>query len=848
MAKQPTPSFNWFLTMAWRDSRKNRSRLLLFMSSMVLGIAALVAINSFGDNMRNEINGEAKKLLGADLEVESRFPITDTVRAFFDSLGAEKSEEISFASMVLFPEDGGTRLVQVRAIEGEFPFYGAIETQPVEASRSFRNAQEALADNTLMLQFNAKPGDPVKVGELTFTLEGSIHKVPGQPGIAATVAPPVYIPMQYLEETGLLQKGSRLNYKLYLKFPDNTNMAQLMEETIVPFLDKEELRFDDVEERKEEIGESYDNLTGFLNLVAFIALLLGCLGVASAVHIYLREKVLSVAVLRCLGGKGAYGLWIFLIQIAVMGLLGAVVGAALGTAIQFMLPALFSEFIPVEVDIAISWGAIFQGILTGLLIAVLFALLPLLSVRKVSPLRTLRTSYEGDQSPDPLRYLIFGLIAIFVFLFSFLQLREWDEALFFTGGTFIAFLILGGLARLLMLAVRRFFPTGWSYLWRQSLANLYRPNNQTLVLIVTIGLGTALIGVLFFVQQVLIDKVALTGSEHQPNMVLFDIQSDQEESLAELTKSFDLPLIQQVPVVTMRLSGLEGSTVDEIKEDTTDHIRDWVLNREYRVTYRDSLIDSEEIVRGNWHGTVQSPGDSIFVSLEDGLAESMKVDIGDKVSFNVQGALIDTYVGSIRKVDWQRVQTNFLVLFPTGVLERAPKFHVIITRVETDQTAAQFQQAVVKQYPNVSVIDLKLILQTVDDILNKISFVIRFMAFFSIITGIIVLIGSVIISKYQRIQESVLLRTIGASRKQIFGINVLEYFFLGSLASLAGIGIALLGGWLLAQYSFETPFSPSILVVIAVYLAITGLTVLIGLANSRSIVNNPPLEILRREV
>ncbi|MEM9675353.1 MAG: FtsX-like permease family protein [Bacteroidota bacterium] len=841
-------NFSWFLKMAWRDSRKNRSRLLLFMSSMVLGIAALVAINSFGDNMRREIDGEAKKLLGADLVVESRFPITDTVRAFFDSLDTEQSEEISFASMVLFPESGGTRLVQVRALEGDFPYYGAIETQPVEASRSFRSGQEALADNTLMLQFDAQPGDPIKVGELTFTLDGSIHKVPGQPGIAATVAPPVYIPLSYLEETGLLQKGSRVNYKLYLKFPERTNVAQLMAETIVPFLEKEELRYDDVDERKEEIGESYQNLTGFLNLVAFIALLLGCLGVASAVHIYLREKVLSVAVLRCLGGKGAYGLWIFLIQIAVMGLLGAVVGAGLGTVIQFVLPELFADFIPVEVDMALSWSAILQGVITGLLIAVLFALLPLLSVRKVSPLRTLRASFEGDQSPDPLRFLVFGLIAVFVFLFSFLQLNNWLDALIFTGGTFIAFLILGGMARLLMLVVRKFFPTGWSYLWRQSLANLYRPNNQTLVLIVTIGLGTALIGVLFFVQQVLIDKVALTGSEHQPNMVLFDIQSDQEKELAQLTQSYDLPLIQQVPVVTMRLGGLEGRTVTEIKEDTTDQVRGWVLNREYRVTYRDSLISSEEIVQGEWLGTVNSPSDSVFVSLEDGLAESMQVDIGDKVTFNVQGAMIDTYVGSIRKVDWQRVQTNFLVVFPTGVLERAPKFHVIITRVESDQTAANFQQAVVKQYPNVSVIDLKLILQTVDDILNKIAFVIRFMAFFSIITGIIVLIGSVIISKYQRIQESVLLRTIGATRKQIFGINVLEYFFLGSLASLAGIGIALLGGWLLAQYSFETPFTPSLLVVLIVYLAITGLTMLIGLANSRSIVNNPPLEILRREV
>ena len=262
------------------------------------------------------------------------------------------------------------------------------------------------------------------------------------------------------------------------------------------------------------------------------------------------------------------------------------------------------------------------------------------------------------------------------------------------------------------------------------------------------------------------------------------------------------------------------------------------------MTYRDSLIDSEELVRGRWRGTA---GDSIFVSLEEGIAEDMQADIGDKVTFNVQGAVMDTYVGSIRKVDWQRVQTNFLVLFPTGVLERAPQFYVLMTRVTSDQQAAKFQQSVVKGFPNVSVIDLKLILKTVDEIIGKISFVIRFMAFFSIITGIIVLIGSVIISKYQRIQESVLLRTIGARRGQILSINALEYFFLGSLAALTGIFIALLSSWALAQFSFKVPFDPSVGPVAMAYAAITAMTMLIGLSNSRSILNNPPLEVLRKE-
>ena len=238
----------------------------------------------------------------------------------------------------------------------------------------------------------------------------------------------------------------------------------------------------------------------------------------------------------------------------------------------------------------------------------------------------------------------------------------------------------------------------------------------------------------------------------------------------------------------------------------------------------------------------------VNISLEQRWAQRQKINIGDTLTFNVQGALIPTIVSSFREVDWNRIQTNFLVVFPTGVLEDAPQFHVLLTKVKSDQASAQFQQAMVQQFPNVSIIDLGLVLKTIDDILDKIGFVIRFMAGFSIITGLIVLIASVLISKYQRVQESVLLRTLGASRKQILAITALEYFFLGSLASFTGILLSLMGSWALAKYSFKTPFVINALPLLAVFILICLLTVVIGLVNSRGILNKPPLEVLRQDV
>ena len=306
----------------------------------------------------------------------------------------------------------------------------------------------------------------------------------------------------------------------------------------------------------------------------------------------------------------------------------------------------------------------------------------------------------------------------------------------------------------------------------------------------------------------------------------------------------------------MRLQSVNDITYEQVVEDTTIEYRTGMFRREWRVTYRDSLIESEELATGGLELNPNHPGELrrkrdegvVLVSLEDGYAERNKLKLGDKLVWNVQGVPVTTYLGSTREVDWNRVQTNFLALFPTGVLEQAPQFHVLITRVKSTEEGALFQREVVRQFPNVSVIDMGLILSTIDEILDKIAFVIRFMALFSIVTGLLVLISSVILSKFQRIKESVLLRTMGGSRRQILSINSLEYFFLGSLASLSGILLAMLGSWGLAFYSFESTFVPNMVPIVVVYLVITLLTILIGLANSRGIISKPPLEVLRNEV
>jgi putative ABC transport system permease protein len=834
--------------MAWRDSRRNRSRLFLFVSSIILGIAAMVAIYSLRDNMSYEIDRQAASLLGADLEISSNKELSPATRKMADSLGEQRSEQQTFTSMIYFPKGEGTRLVQIRALSGAFPYYGNLETIPVSAGRDFRNEQAALVDQTVLLQFNAKVGDSVKIGNVSFVIAGALVSAPGQTGLAASVAPVVYIPLKWVEQTGLSQKGSRINYRFYFKFNNGVNMEKLVK-NIGPRLEKEGLNYDTVESQKEDTSRSLVDLTKFLSLISFIALLLGCIGVASAIHIYVREKINSVAILRCLGATGSQAFLIYLVQIVAIGVIGSLAGAVLGTLIQQVLPIALKDFLPVAIDPRLSWPAIGQGLLLGLVISFLFALLPLISIRNVSPLNTLRLSFQSTGLfKDPVKWLVYLAIMGFIFTFSYLQLKSLQRAAYFSLGVLTAFLILVAIAAFLMWAVRRFFPDSWSYLWRQGLANLFRPNNQTTILIVAIGLGTAFICTLFSIQSILLNRVMRSAGGNQSNTILFDIQPQQKDSVIALAKQQGLPIDGTVPIVAMRLEKVNNITVDLLKKDSTIKMHEWIFDREYRVTFRDTISNSEKITEGKWSGKADRSTGTIFVSIEERYARNNSIAIGDTMIFNVQGAVIPTIVGSYRKVDWQRVQTNFLVVFPTGVLEEAPQFHVLLTRIPDKATSARFQQQMVKQFPNVSIIDLSLVLSIVDELLSKVGFVIRFMAGFSIFTGLIVLIASVLISKYQRIQESVLLRTLGASRKQIFYITALEYFFLGALASATGIVLSMVGSWLLARFIFETEFSVQWLALLIVFVAVCMLTVLIGLINSRAVVRRPPLEILREEV
>lgn len=841
--------FSLLVRLAWRDSRRQRGRLLLFVSSIIIGIAALVAINSFSENLQKDINGQARELLGADLSIAGLNPPTPSVSGILDSIGGEQTQLVSFLSMAYLPQKKAVRAVNVKAVRGTYPFYGNFETEPSAAATRFQEAGKALIDNTLRLQFNLGIGDSIKIGDNTYAIMGYVLSAPGRAGIGASVAPSVFLPLSVLDSANLLQRGSRVEYSYLFKLPPQAAISEI-EKNIQTRLQAEKYNLETVSDRKRSTGRSFNQMADFLNLVGFIALLLGCLGVASAVNIYIKDKLSTVAILRTLGASGRQAFLIYLIQISFMGLGGALLGAALGTAIQGILPIVLKDFLPIgNISNSPSLSAIGTGVLTGFGVSVLFALLPLLSIRRISPLRTLRASFEQvENQRDPVRYLVVAGIALFIFAFSYIQTQRVSASLIFIGGVAAALGLLAGLAWLLMWFLRRRILRGLHFSVRQSIANLYRPQNQTLTLMISIGLGTMLIATLFLVQELLLRQISFAGSGNQPNMILFDIQPEQKDSVAQLVAVNQMPIIQKVPIVTIRLEELNGVPRMQFLRDTNTKIPRWVYEREWRVTYRDTLIDSEKLLEGQLPTSGRLPDGSVGITVSKSVMDDMNAQVGSKLVFNVQGALVSTTITGIREVDFNRVQTNFLILFPSGILEEAPQFNVVVTRVASAAQSARFQESLIRAFPNVSVVDLTQILKTVGEVLSKISYVIRFMALFSILTGLMVLISSVYLSKYQRVRESVLLRTIGASRRTILTINGLEYLWLGGLATLAGLLLSLGAAYGLAVWVFRVPFSIDWLTLILPPLSITAWVVIIGLVSSRRVVNESPLAVLREEM
>jgi putative ABC transport system permease protein len=619
---------------------------------------------------------------------------------------------VSFGAMAFAPAGATTRLVQVLAVAPGYPYYGTIETSPPGEWSRLAETGGVVADPSLLVSLGARTGDLIALGEARFVLRGTVLNVPGDVGVRSAFGPRVFIPLSRVGETGLLTRGSRGRYEAYLRLPPGAD-PQRLADRFRPRLSAERVNVRTASEDQRRLGETLSRFGSFLSLVALVALLLGGLGVASAVHVFVRRRLATVAVLRCLGATGGTVLAAYLVQALVVGLLGSLLGAGLGAAAQLALPRLLRDVLPVDVAWSLSWPAVLGGVGTGVWVAVVFSLMPLLAVRRISPLAVLRRDYEGERPRRDPAPLAAGLaLAASLVAMAVLQAGRPAHGLAFAAGAGTALAALALCAALLVRSLRRFVPRRLPYLYRQGLANLYRPANQTLMVVLALGFGAFLLSTLLLVQHNLLRELRVDRGAGRPNVVFFDVQPDQREDVLAQVLAAGPLTAPVVPIVPMRILSLKGRAASELLaiEDERQRPERWALRREYRSSHRDLPAPSETLVGGEWwrpgEWTGRTDGAAAPIAMDAGLARELRVGLGDEVVWDVQGVPVPTRVAVLREVEWARFEPNFFVVFPEGPLDGAPRTYVLLSRVEDPLARARLQRAVVEAHPNVSALDL----------------------------------------------------------------------------------------------------------------------------------------------
>ena len=568
-----TPGRPPLFGLAWRESRTTRRRLFLYMSSISLGVAALVGIDSFANNINASVREQARSLVGGDVTFSSRGkwkPSTDSLFGALISKGNVVAKVTTFGSMAYVDRTATTRLAQVRAITPPFPLYGQVATTPAGAWRRLHAGRNAVVDPALMIALNARVGDSVSLGFTRFAIVGSVDAVPGDPGMSSVLGPRIFIPERYVDSTKLLVLGSRASYEAYAKVERQTPANFVL--SIRSVLDKDSVRARTVEESQTSITSNIDDLSNYLGIVGVVALLLGGIGVASGVSAWVRRKIDVVAVLRCLGATSRQVLLIYATQAGLMGLLGALMGAVLGVGIQFALPYVAKDFLPVDVHVTLDASAILTGLALGVWIALAFALRPLLALRRVSPLQAIRRDADpaalGGTLKDPARLAVNVLLAASVVGVSATRSQSLREVVGFSLAIGVVIGLLALSATTLSRLARRATRARWPYVIRQGIANLHRPANQTRSVILSLGFGAFLMSTLYLVQANLLKQFAIAQEASRGNLVLFDVQDDQLAGLDSIVRASGSELLETTPIVTMRIAAINGTPSSVLLADT----------------------------------------------------------------------------------------------------------------------------------------------------------------------------------------------------------------------------------------------------------------------------------------
>ena len=885
----------FLLTMAWRETKGSWRHFVYFVVCITVGVGALVAVSLFAANVERAVTREARGLLGGDVEVRLSHPLTSNGRDVLTSLTTRGitithvSELIAMATRIdqVGSSSSPTQIVELKAVEPAYPLYGAIRLEPNQPLDALLHPDVrqcggipcfgALVQESLLIRMGLSVGDRLKIGHAQFLITGLVRTEPDRMANAFSLGPRVLVSQDGLSTAELIKPGSRVRERYLFKLPSGLTPSSLVPE-LRGRLATESARVSGFQDAQPQLKQFLQQLARYLGLIGLTALFIGGLGVATSVQAFLQEKLQTIAILKTVGADSATVIKAYTLQAVWLGLVGSLVGAALGIGLQHGLPALVASLFASDLLdqlgfspqlSLISLSPLVKGVALGLLSTLLFALWPLLTIRNIKPAAIFRRDVEPMQPVRPttpsLWWVRWGLcdrLKLCTALgfvtglggLSVWEAESWRIGLLFVGALILAVLLLATSAKLLVVGLG-LFPLPKSLSFRQALSNVARPGSQTVGIMVAIGIGVMAIATVSLVEQSLLRQVGESRPGDAPTFFFIDIQPDQADRFVQIVEQ-RLPgkKPELTPLVRSRLHAINGETLrvdeesgqEEKREaDKEERRKTWYATREYVLTFLNEVPKDNTIVKGEWW----NQGEALAkpqLSVEEEAAKHLGLDIGSTVEFDIQGAIVSAEVRSIRKVEWGNFSTNFYMILSPGSLDGAPVTYVATLRVSS-QDEVPIQQAVVASFPNVTAIHIGDVLTNFARVLDRLSMAIRAVALFCVLAGGLVMAAALAATRYRRLYESVILKALGATRGIIARSFAAEYALLGGVAGLIGVSLGSLLSWAVLTYFFELPWGlhPSILVS-GVALTVL-LTLIVGFLSTYRLLGQRPLTVLRHE-
>jgi putative ABC transport system permease protein len=838
--------------MAWREMRSAWRRLLFFFLCLSVGVASIVTLRSIVQSVRAALRAEARTLLGGDLALSTGRDWTPGILEEIDRLAARvpadrRDRQVETLTMVrpADPTKEASRLVEVVGVSAAYPLYGSLQ---LEGGRPFTSRvferRGVLVRPDLMAQLDVAVGDDVVIGDARYTIRGVVAAEPGRRGAGFSFGTRVFIGLRELEDSGLLEFGSRATRRLLLKMPEaeaETLARDLRRAFADQFVSVRTSR-----STEDQLGRDLGRAEDYLSLGGLIILMLGGVGVWSVIRVFVQQKLRSIAILKCVGASTRQILAVYVAQVALMGLTGSAIGVLAAAATLAWLRPIIAGAVGLDTAVGLTPSAVGQGAGIGLLVALLFAVVPLLDVRHVRPALLLRASDPARPKRDAVWLgSTIGIGTLLVGVAAW-QAGSWRVGAILAASLAGVSVVLLG-AGLLLIRAMRPLQRSRQLAVRYASRRVGRPGSQVRPVLLAVGLGAFLVVGVRLLQGDLLRAMAVTMRPDSPDMFLVDVQPDQADAVRGFLRDRGTardPVL--IPVLRARITAVRGKeTVLESYEDVRGRGRG--LGREYVVTYRPGLAENERVVAGEFWPAAPAAGAQ--VSVEQGLAERERVRLGDRIRFDILGRGIEATVTSIRVVDWADVRTGgFMFVFRPGLLESAPGMFIVPAIGPAGSAdRARFQRDLTVRFPNVSVIDVREILAGVTRVLRSVTLAVTVVGSLVLASGILILIGSVSMTRFQRMYETAVLKTLGATSGLIAAMLAVEFGLIGAAAGAIGSAAALGLSWVVGRWVLDLPWDPAFGTLLFAVLAAILLVAVVGVGASLDVLKRKPLATLRAE-